>query len=443
MKKTNSANWARHSDRRSSAVSILSPRSSVLLLVGVMLGMSAPALRADGPTTSFTPGPLAIHVTAVEGGAQYRPNGETKWKSLKGPLDLTEGTELRTGPKGAIQFTVGTDQVYRVDRLTVVKLLRANLGADGTIKTAVGMTYGRVSKDVDAPARPHEDVIVTPSSTLAVRGTRVSLYDQPPYEPEAISITGTAIANFNRLSHSVTFGAKGQGVAAVNANNPDAADNSLVGGYVDPTPTNTLTGYENRFNQFNPSNRVQPISNPPSFPTVSDTGDPTYAELQTLAQNYALTFAVSWNTDTHVQMELIGSIAGGGEFVYPVLGFNKSRNGGVIPFDNLGGPGGGYEIITYPTVPPTGFYSIGATNVGTTDTTVTFSGFIKEGGKLIPQQFFVNPANPFVQEPTSVQSLPAGQTTLAVTSVPQSTIFTTGGSLPFARSAAAVSAFRR
>jgi hypothetical protein len=433
MRNTNISNTAHRSIRRSSGLSVLSPQSSVLLLFLLVVALSSAVLLADEPTTSFTPGPLAIHVTAVQGGAQYRAAGEMKWRALKGPLDLSEGTELRTGPKGVIQFTVGTDQVYRVDRLTVVKLLRANLGADGTIKTDVGMTYGRVSKDVDAPARPHEDVIVTPSSTLAVRGTRVSLYDQPPFEPEAISITGTAIANFNKLSHSVVFGAKGQGVAAVNANNPDAANNSLVGSYVDPTPPTALTGYENRFNQFNPSNRVQPISNPPSFPTVSDTGDPSYAELQTIAQNNALTFAVSWNTDTHVQMELIGSIAGGGEFVYPVLGFNKSRNGGTIPFDNLGGPGGGYEIITYPTVPPTGFYSIGATNVGTTDTTVTFSGFIKEDGKLIPQQFFVNPANPFVQTPTSVQSLPAGQTTLAVTSVPQSSIFTTGGTLPFAR----------
>lgn len=193
-------------------------------LVSVVFILFAGVLISPGqtaPTTDVSVGPLRIHVIAVQGGAQYRASADTKWAALKPDLDLTEGVEFRTGPKGAIQFTVGTDQVYRVDRLTAVKVLRASLLPDGTIKTDVGMTYGRVSKDVDEPDHPHQDTIVCPSSTLAIRGTRVALYDQPPFAPEAISLTGTAtITNVHGV---LTFGSKGGGTVRAN-------DTSVVSG---------------------------------------------------------------------------------------------------------------------------------------------------------------------------------------------------------------------
>ena len=178
-----------------------------------VLAVSSARLLADAPTAAFTPGPLRIHVTAIEGGAQFRASGQTKWQTLRGQPDLPEGAELRTGPKGVIQFTVGDDQVYRVDRLSLVQVLRAE-SIDGKIKTVVGMTYGRVSKDVDAPVLPHEDSIVSPSATLAVRGTRVSLYDQPPYEPEAISLTGQASFRFKK-GPPLIFGSHGGGTVQV------------------------------------------------------------------------------------------------------------------------------------------------------------------------------------------------------------------------------------
>jgi len=193
--------------------------------------------QATGPALTTAPshetGPLRIHVTAVQGGAQWRADSTSKWQSLATGLDLTEGVEFRTGPKGSIQFTVGTDQVFRVDRLTAVKVLRASLLPDGTIKTDVGMTYGRVSKDVDAASRPHSDTIVTPSSTLAVRGTRVSLYDQPPFAPEAVSLTGSAVyTNVHGLL--VSLGAKGAGTAKVGGDTASAAQYQLQNVPVDP-----------------------------------------------------------------------------------------------------------------------------------------------------------------------------------------------------------------
>jgi hypothetical protein len=176
---------------------------------------------------------LKITVTAVQGTAQFRPTSADKWQAVKPNAELPEGVEFRTGPKGAIQFTVGTDTVYRVDRLSNVKVLRAMLSPDGTIRTDVGMNYGRVSKDVDAPQRPHEDTIVSPSSTLAVRGTRVSLYDQPPYVPEAVSLTGRA--EFQNVKRQrVAFGDKGIGTIKVFGDQNSSAQTALVQTKIDP-----------------------------------------------------------------------------------------------------------------------------------------------------------------------------------------------------------------
>lgn len=358
---------------------------------GFALGMAAFLSPLWGQTSNpatMTPGPLNIEVTAVQGGGQFRLDSNSKWQKLTAGAHFVEGVELRTGAKGTIQFTVGTDQVYRIDRLTAIKVLRASLRPDGTIKTDVGMAYGRVSKDVDAPSRPHEDTIVTPSSTLAVRGTRVSMYDQPPFEPEAVSLTGTAFANLPGLLKGVAFGAAGQGTAAVTQSHPDPADQKHLTNIVDPTTANARTpGEQNFVVNVATSGQVTPVSNPVTFPTVSDTGMPSDTQLPTLFSGDLL-FYIRWDTNTHVQIEL--ETQGLGEFAFPVLGLNRTAAGGTIPFDNLGGPGGGYEVIAYSSKSfPDGLYLLNATNLGSIPTTVTYNAFIvNPQGNLVPQKFY-------------------------------------------------------
>ena len=209
--------------------------STIAFIAALTVCIPVSRAQTTAPTTSASDqaGPLKIHVTAVQGQAQFRPDANTKWATITADTDLPEGVELRTGPKGTIQFTVGSDQVYRIDRLTVVKVLRANLNEDGTIRTDVGMTYGRVSKDVDLPQHPHQDTIISPSSTLAVRGTHVGYYDQPPFAPEATSLTGTAFFR-NLHGELIAFGGKGTGFAKVNGDSSNAGQFNLNNNFVDP-----------------------------------------------------------------------------------------------------------------------------------------------------------------------------------------------------------------
>jgi hypothetical protein len=219
--------------------STLPRRESVALTISIFILLTTTTVQSQTTSPASSPSDqtqlLNIHVTAVQGGAgaQFRPDANSKWQTVTEGLDLPEGVEFRTGPKGRIQFTVGTDQVYRVDRLTVLKVLRANLLPDGTIHTDVGMTYGRVSKDVDLPSHPHQDTIVSPSSTLAVRGTHVSLYDQPPYVPQAVSLTGAAL--FRNLHGAlIPFGSHNGHKVVVDGDSTSTGDYTVNNTFIDP-----------------------------------------------------------------------------------------------------------------------------------------------------------------------------------------------------------------
>ncbi|HUB27785.1 MAG TPA: hypothetical protein VL992_20345, partial [Tepidisphaeraceae bacterium] len=328
---------------------------------------TAPATTSTSP---ITPGPLEIHVIAIQGGGQYRPDGEPKWQAVKAGLDLTEGVEFRTGPKGTIQFTVGTDQVYRVDRLTVVKVLRASLQPDGTIKTDVGMTYGRVSKDVDEPERPHDDMIIAPSSTLAVRGTRVSLYDQPPFAPEAVSLTGAAdFTNIHGLL--VHFGAKGQGKTLVNGNSTDAANTQLRTSDINPLGENSgLTPAQEEF-AHNFLGGTSVLSSG-IFSQLVVSKSPTDTVFGALPVPGELFFALNWTGTPFTQIDYsvtspLGEVVSHDELTAPSGGKYQSD---VSNF-TANSTGTGKQQITWAVLGettgfPTGGYTISETLLGTT-----------------------------------------------------------------------------
>ena len=274
-----------------------------LLAVG-MLSYARTLLGADTrpATEPATAEPLPIVVVAVQGHAQVKLGRELPWQPALAGTVLSVGCQIRTGVPGAVQFTIGTDHIYRVDRLSLVQVVEADQ-SQGRIKTIVGMTYGRVSKEVDTPVLPHDDQIVSPSSTLATRGTQVSLYDQPPYVPEAISLTGPAL--FSTVGRQlVAFGAKGQGTAEVNADDPDPAGFALASQIVDPSIAAARTAAEQKLlADVITQGAVITFPNANAVPIVRDTGEPSNAELPALATG-ALTFILRWNTNTNTKSEM-------------------------------------------------------------------------------------------------------------------------------------------
>jgi hypothetical protein len=413
-----------------------------LYISAISVALLAAAARGADPTTASSAaapsGNLRIVITAVQGPAEALATPDGQWEKAKEKLELPEGCQIRTGPKGTVQFTVGTDTIYRVDRLSLVEVTRARLRPDGTINMDLGMTYGRVSKDLDAPVRPHDDTIVTPGSTLAVRGTRVSVYDQPPYTPEAVSLTGRAVF-VNVKRQTTVFGDKGQGTAKVSSDLPDAASNALANRIIDPSIANARTAAENQLlAQIIARGGVVTFDNTLKLPVVTGGTVPNDAELSSVVPGN-LVFVARWNTDTNVDLGMLGPtiVGGGGEYVFPVLGLNRTPLGGHILFDHRGGPNGGYEVITYPDngFPAPGHYTITATNQGTLDTTVIFNAFIIDPrtNQRVPQLF----GRAFsIGQPQPEMDLPGGNTRGVIAEVtrnpPNGTYFNRFGASPLA-----------
>jgi hypothetical protein len=177
--------------------------------------------QATAPTTGITlpEGPLQITITGVEGKVQARTSADKPWEPATVGLQLAEGAELRTGPKSAVRFSIGPDQTFALDRLGAIQILRANFES-GKVFTDLGMKYGRTRYDIESAEREHDTKVRSPSSVLAVRGTKVSIYDQPPFAPRAVSLVGRA--EFRDLKKQVTFGGVGKTQVQQDSDTPAA-----------------------------------------------------------------------------------------------------------------------------------------------------------------------------------------------------------------------------
>lgn len=210
----------------------------------VYLMMQDGAAQPAGATTQGAPRKLRVFVTAVQDPAEFRRNATAPWEKARVGLVLDENAEFRTGDKGSIRFNIPPGQTFTLDRLGSCKVAEAAF--DGNkVKTTVGLEQGRVRMDINPTGAAsksqiekvdfdsarmaeagvvHDTQIRSPNSALAVRGTRVSLLDQPPYAPLATSLTGRA-EYLNTRRQAVAFGAAGAR-AQVQGDESSAADSS-------------------------------------------------------------------------------------------------------------------------------------------------------------------------------------------------------------------------
>ena len=185
---------------------------------------AVPTANATVAATTNGPVHLRAIVTGIQGDlVEIRPSPTADWKRARPGLVLTEGTEIRTGPKSAIRFLIPADEAFCLDSQGDITLNQAVVDARHA-KTRVGLEHGRLREDLShaAPVRieqagiEHDTVIQSPNSALAIRGTKVSLFEQASFAPVAVSLTGQAtFTNVNGVRvpvggsrHAVVVGAQ-------------------------------------------------------------------------------------------------------------------------------------------------------------------------------------------------------------------------------------------
>lgn len=340
-------------------------------VVACALGALAQAQTTAPATTSPATAPatdlanLTVTVTGIEGVVQVRENPDQPWRKCELNMVLGAGAEFRTGPRSAVRCTIPPDQTFTVDRLGIVKVLQA-AQQGGKIKTDLGMQYGRTRYDIEEAGLQHESVIRSPNGTLAVRGTRVSLYDQPPFTPRATSLTGRAV--YANAKRQIAFGGKGAGKTAV-ANDSDsaaetAAKAALLNNVIDPRSPIALSEAESQQLAFEVSRGAI------RFDRLIISGfQPPPADLSGELPGM-LNFAVTWTGFADIDMFVITNpntpqqqILGNPSIarLFPGQVTQKTTTGGRIDFDKISINKGAFEIAYWPSATWTsGIYGIGA-----------------------------------------------------------------------------------
>jgi hypothetical protein len=363
--------------------------STILLSLATIAGAqdTKPAITRPATTTD---GAIVLkgRITGVRGLVEVKVTETSPWAPAKEGMIVDEGGEFRTGPRSAVQIVIEPDQIITLDRLGTIKLVTAVRQASGKTKTDIGMKYGRTRYDISAGGLEHESTIRSPNSTLAVRGTKVSLTDTRPFPPEAVSLIGRAeFQSFKR--EVVAFGGKNKakidssaGNAASTAFNLAILDPSIAMAR-DPAEAALIADVISR-------GATVTLDRETGFRTVSGGTVPNDKQLLSLLPG-SLNFVLRW--DGNANLDLIVSSQTGG-FLYPNKELFFNSEGGKIPFDHQGGPNGGFEIATYPANFPRGSFGVGVNHVSGPTVNATLNTYLN--GQPVPILTFDNEGNPIV-----------------------------------------------
>lgn len=355
-----------------SVIRLMSSFVALLTVPALAWSLQTTQPQASQPASNLPEGPLSIFVTKVIGKVQYRTPGSDKWQFAKEGMELPEGTEFNTIPFSRLQFRILPDQVFAVDRVTRVKVIRANF-RNGKLITEAGMEFGRVRYDIEGAGVEHDATIRSPNATLAVRGTQVSLYDQPPFVPQAISLTGRA--QFRDARKAVAFGGKGR-TTLVNAAAGSPAQLALAQAVEDPDLQRARTPSEAELiAQFVSRGSIQFFDQTRGIEVIRGGVPPTP---QSLARTLpGLSVFLSWSGNANLDLSV--GVQSNNEFLYPIGGLNQYSNGDVIPFDHQGGRHGGVELASLPRINSSNaneLLFLGASHIWGKPTDMTFSAFL-------------------------------------------------------------------
>ena len=366
------------------------------------------AMLADAPTTQAGVASLKVTIAEVSGNVQVRTDEGQPWQPAKEGMEVNEGAEFRTGPRSSIRCTIPPDQSFTLDRLGTVKVLQA-LRNGNKLKTDMVMKYGRTKYSVEAAGLEHEGTIASPSGTLAVRGTVVSLYDQPPFVPEAVSYTG--LARFRDARRQVNVGSKGGGKQTVKGDKDSAADTALSDGVVDPKFGASRTNSERAFIASEVARGGVVSFDPIAQIAVIRGGSPIRADNQ-LSKTLPgkLDIVARWFGNADVNLEvfvdlrnplnaLLNSPNGfqASEYLYPGYGLNHSKSGGTIPFDHRGGANGGTEVAYWNKIPKGAIFGVGALLISGNPVDLKINAFVNGQKQYI---YYIDPQNNFSRSKT-------------------------------------------
>ncbi len=163
----------------------------------------AVATAAVDPAATEAPAgdPLRAVFIDVSGKVQWRANETSPWQDAKVNDVVAPGVEVRTGLRSHAAMRVGRNATALIDAGTLFQLPTVVQDGD-TLRTAAAVKHGRADFKVDKVGLSNDFKVVTPSTTLAVRGTEFAVATGPLKQVEVLGARRNAI-NAIELKYSL------------------------------------------------------------------------------------------------------------------------------------------------------------------------------------------------------------------------------------------------
>jgi FecR protein len=405
--------------------------SSMKSIFGVTLLLTMSPFAGAQTAPSTTPAAqteqLQIVVTDVQGTVRVRQHADQPWQPATVNMTVGEDAEFRTGPRSSVTAIIQPDQQFTLDRLGTVSVLEA-IKEGKTVKTDLALKYGRVRLDVEAAGVEHRSVIRSPSSTLAVRGTQVSLYDQPPFAPVAQSFTGRAMFGYAKRIVPVGGSAFAKALAGTSGAAETAKDESTV----DPRFSLALSETDQRLIDNETSRGAVLSFDPIANINVIRGGagplpDSQFATNPPGAANFFLRWTGNADLNLTVTLQqgnaeniLLSANFQPTEILYPGYSLDNTKSGGHIAFDHRGGPNGGTETGYWKNVVP-GLYGVSARNISGAPADLKFNVVVD--GKPLNIFVFANTDFGLAKGTQIERTLKPGEEVVGLVPVPASALF--------------------
>jgi hypothetical protein len=155
--------------------------SALMVLLGLIVIASVGAETRRGPTVRPTTGPgsdeFTVEVVEISGLAEVRSDTYSKWQKPVVGNRLGEGAQIRIGPRSFVKVRTSSGKSLTIDRLGTFGVQREmDEGKIPGYKPPVfrPMRYDR--SDIAGSEIEHVSIIHSPSTTLAIRGHKVTVF---------------------------------------------------------------------------------------------------------------------------------------------------------------------------------------------------------------------------------------------------------------------------
>lgn len=203
----------------------------------------------------------------VQGKVRWRLNEDAPWTEAKVNDLLDAGAEIRTGLKSRSTLRVGKNATILVDAGTTFKL--PEMVQDGqTLRTLATVKSGRADFKVDHVGFANDFKVVTPQTTLSVRGTGFALASGPL---KGVDVAGANTNTINAIevkyiAANLSYFVSGQGQTSSESGKQDPVQNAWASTIGPPPIAGTYASQSDVEQQIaqgisgaNPSSNTQQI----------------------------------------------------------------------------------------------------------------------------------------------------------------------------------------